>query len=469
MPQPLVALQVRNPELADPAEMQAKAYNLRSLALQDQAAQQARADDQAARAAFSSNPTDNNARLSALAGVSPAAYGAEAKRQADLAKSGAETRVKQLEAAHKANDMAGQAFSYVRKFPTLDNAKSAINWLTQNGVYTPEQGAQYLDQVQKNPAAIQSLAEEAFYQAQEVKDHLYKLEKQDLGGTAQTLAFNPVSGETKVTSTTQKTQTPDSVASNERIASEGIKNRANAMEIAKLKNVAGGAEASLNDDTLDLMASQYLRGDKSVLQNLGRGAQGAANLVALRGRITNQAKAAGMSGGDIASVMSDYAGQTAAMRTAGNISARIENAAAEAEQLAPLAIEAGRQVARSGFLPFGRAQVMFNNQTNDPALNKFATANMGLATAYASAMARGNKPTVSDMEHSRELLTTAKSQEAYEAIVSQMQQEIAAAQRAPRSVRENLRGEISGKGGGHGAAPAAAPALPAGWGVTEVK
>lgn len=231
MAQPLVALQVQNPQFADPLETQAKAYNLRSLALQDQAAQQARADEQAARAAFSANPNDNGARLSALAGVSPAAYGAEAKRQADLAKSGAETRVKQLEAAHKANDMAGQAFSYVRKFPTLDNATSAINWLTQNGVYTPEQGAQYLDQVQKNPNAIQSLADNAFQQALEVKDQLLKFEKQDNGGTNNILAANPVTGEVKVVSTTQKTQTPDSIASNERIASEGVKNRANALTV----------------------------------------------------------------------------------------------------------------------------------------------------------------------------------------------------------------------------------------------
>jgi hypothetical protein len=58
----------------------------------------------------------------ALAGVSPKAYGDEAKRQADLAKTGAETRAKQLETAHKQIDLAGQAFGYVRQFPTKDNA-----------------------------------------------------------------------------------------------------------------------------------------------------------------------------------------------------------------------------------------------------------------------------------------------------------------------------------------------------------
>jgi hypothetical protein len=142
------------------------------------------------------------------------------------------------------------------------------------------------------------------------------------------------------------------------------------------------------------------------------------------------------------------------MRTSANISAKVENAAEEAAQLAPLAIEAGRNVARSGFLPFGRAQVLFNNQTNDENMNRFATANIGLATAYAGAMARGGKATVTDNEHARDLLTTAKSQQAYEAIVNQMLQEIEAAKRAPKAVRDSLTNEISGKGG-HGApAPA---------------
>jgi hypothetical protein len=242
-------------------------------------------------------------------------------------------------------------------------------------------------------------------------------------------------------------QSPDSIAADRRDAA----NRA-----------AGGTEPSLNDQTLNFLADQALRGDPTVYQNLGRGAQGAANLVALRTRVAQQAQSQGLSGADLASIGADYQGQKAGLRTSGTISARIENAAAEAAQLAPLAVDAGRQVARSGFLPFGKAQVMFDSNTNSPELNRFATANIGLATAYAGAMARGGKATVSDNEHARELLSTAKSQEAYEAIVSQMQQEIAAAQRAPQHVRDNLRGQISGRGGDHGATtvpnPVAAPA-----------
>jgi hypothetical protein len=122
MPQPLVALQATMPQFEDPVTLQTKAYSLRDLAAKAQAVDQSRTDDQAARAAFAANPTDGAARLSALAGVSPAAYSAEAKRQADLDKTGAETRAKQLETAHKQIDLAGQAFGYVRQFPTKENA-----------------------------------------------------------------------------------------------------------------------------------------------------------------------------------------------------------------------------------------------------------------------------------------------------------------------------------------------------------
>lgn len=472
----LVALQTLLPQIDSPDVVAGKVYKIQ----QQQAAQQqaqaeaqqrqmALADDQGTRAAFAANPTDGAARLSALAGVSPKAYAAEAKQQADLASTGATTKAKEVETASKKIDLAGQAYGYVRNNPTPENAMSAVQYLVDNGVYSPEHAAGVIEKIKENPGNIKALADQAFASALSAKDQLAKIDTRDTGGTVQTIGTDPVTGKVTTLSTLTKTQTPDSIASNERIRAEGAANRASQQNIAgarlafdKSKEESGGdAKPSLDDKTLDFLSDQALRGDTTVYQNLGRGAQGAANLVALRQRVAQKATGAGIGGGDLASVNADYQGQKAGLRTSGTISARIENAAAEAAELAPLAVEAGRQVSRSGFLPFGRAQVMFNNQTNDPDLNRFATANIGLATAYAGAMARGQKATVSDQEHARELLSTAKSQKAYEAIVDQMQQEIKAAQRAPKTVREHLRTDIAGKGG-HGAPATAAeaPAVP---------
>jgi hypothetical protein len=271
----------------------------------------------------------------------------------------------------------------------------------------------------------------------------------DLGGTRKFIDRNSAQPGDEY----RKTQSPDSAAADTRFA-------------RRLSGGGGGAgaEPSLDDDTLEFLAERALRGDRTALQNLGRGGQGAANLVAVNQRVAQKAKAQGLTGGDLASINADYQGQVAGLRTSGTISARIENAAAEAAELAPLALSASEKVARSGLLPFGRAEMMFNKNTNSPAMNEFATANIGLATAYAGAMARGGKSTVADMEHAREILSTAKNHEAYKAIVGQINLEIQAAQRAPQRVRNHLRTEISGRGGDHGGgepggSPAAKPII----------
>lgn len=366
--------------------------------------------------------------------------------QADVDKKRAEAQKAAQEAAEHQYEMAGQLASAWAKNPgvTQKDIRSGLAAAAHIQVIKPEiyqAKLAELDGLPDDPRSLNQWATGTLMQVMKSKDSMGFIR-------------------------------PDAntVANNERIVSEGKLDRENRIKVQQMAGARqdakgkGNADASLDNDTLDMMADQALRGDRSVFQNVGRGAQGSANLVALRGRITQKAKAQGITGADLASITADFSGLTAGLRTSSNISARIENAAEEASQLAPLAVEAGRQVARSGFLPFGKAQVMFDTNANDPALNKFATANMGLATAYANAMARGQKATVHDMQEARELLSKAKSQQAYEAIVTQMQQEIAAAQRAPQQVRENLRGQINGKGG-HGAQSTqptkASPTLPA--------
>jgi hypothetical protein len=213
----------------------------------------------------------------------------------------------------------------------------------------------------------------------------------------------------------------------------------------------GGADIAANIDPkrMSFMVDQALSGDSTVYQNLGRGKQGAANLLALRGAVADEAQKRGLSGADLAAINADYQGQKAGLRTAATISARIENAASEVGELMPLAIEAGRKVARSGVLVFGKGQNLFDNQTNDPDFNRFAAGNIALATAYAGVMARGGKATVQDIEHARDVLGTQKSQAAYEAVADMMTKEVAAAKAAPGHVRANLRSQISGKGNDH--------------------
>lgn len=213
-----------------------------------------------------------------------------------------------------------------------------------------------------------------------------------------------------------------------------------------------GSSSLLDDSTIQTMAQQYLAGDPSVMQNLGRGKQGAENIVRLRREITSQAKAQGMNGADIAAQMADFKGTLSAERAAGTRTANVELASTEAQRLFPLALQTSQAIPRNGFLPFSRAQQAIRGGNNNPKLRQFVAANMALVNVYSRAVSPTGQPTDSDKAHARELLDTAYDQPSYAATLQQMQKEILAARAAPREVRSDLRAQISGH-----ATPSAAP------------
>ena len=205
-------------------------------------------------------------------------------------------------------------------------------------------------------------------------------------------------------------------------------------------SIAGQGE--FTPEALRTIAEQYLAGDRQAAQGYARNASAK---MAIANEINKVAAEKGMSGADIAAVMADYQGMTAGSRVLGGRTANIQLAAGEAAQMIPLALEASKNVARAGFLPFGKAQIMFDDQTNDPALREFAAANNALVNTYARAISPAGVPTVHDKEHARQVLSTAHDQKSYEATVLQMKKEMDAALAAPGKVREKMREGISGK------------------------
>lgn len=213
--------QIQLPKIDSPFEAMGKGLQLRAMLTADQQAQyqqrqqqQAETDDREYRQAMQANPEGGAGLLSALAGKGMyKQHAAAQKADQDHRKGEAETRSKQIETAKRQLDIAGQAFGQVRLNPTPENAMSAIQYLVQNGVYSPEQGAQYAEQVRANPAGIKGLADQAFAAALDAKDQVLKIEKQDLGGTSVVQGVDPVSGQVRTLSTMAKTQTPDSIAS----------------------------------------------------------------------------------------------------------------------------------------------------------------------------------------------------------------------------------------------------------------
>ncbi len=213
-------------------------------------------------------------------------------------------------------------------------------------------------------------------------------------------------------------------------------------------------------EAVSSMAAQYLAGDKTVMQNLGRGAQGSKNIVRLRTEIAKQMGAQGLTGPDVAATMAQYAGDVAASRTAGTRMAQVDLAVHEAKRVLPLARAASMSLPRSSFMPFSRAQQAVRSGTNDPRLRKFVAANNALVNVYARAISPVGGGTVSDKEHARELLDTAYDDKSYQAVLNTMAAEMRAALAAPADVRADLRRSITG------ARPQAAPS--GGWGKATV-
>lgn len=228
----------------------------------------------------------------------------------------------------------------------------------------------------------------------------------------------------------------------------------------------GDPNAALEPDDLKFMAQQYLAGDRTVLQNLGRGAQGSKNLVALRGEVRKQAEAAGMSGADVAAAVAEFEGVKSGERALGTRTAQAGMAVNEADQFADIASQASKNVPRGQFVPANKALQAYESNTGDPNIVAFGAATNSLINAYARAVSPSGTPTVSDKEHAREMLNTAQTQDQYDAVITMMKREMAAAQQSPGKVRSEFREAVT-RGKPMANPPPPSGGLPAGWSVTE--
>ena len=190
-------------------QAQQNALALQNAKIQQNALQQQQADSATYRNAlkgFGSDATANyNTLIRAGLGAQAEAY---KKNATDQEKVKADADKARFDAAAKKIDIAGQAFNYVRLNPTLDNANAVIDYLGQNGIYSPEQVAQYKAQVQQNPDGIGNLAEMAFRSALNTKEQLANIQTRNLGGTTDTLSIDPVTGATKTVNSVRNTVSP---------------------------------------------------------------------------------------------------------------------------------------------------------------------------------------------------------------------------------------------------------------------
>jgi hypothetical protein len=211
---------------------------------------------------------------------------------------------------------------------------------------------------------------------------------------------------------------------------------------------AGGGDAALQPDELKFMAGQYLAGDKSVLQNLGRGAQGSKNIVALRREVMTQAQQQGMSPADVAVRIAEFGGLQAGERTLGTRTAQTGMAVNEAQKFGQLVRKASANVPRSKFPAWNSAQLAWEKGTGGENVVAFSAALNSYINAYARAVSPLGNGTISDKEHARETIEAKFSDGQINAALDQLDFEMQAAKASPAATKQDLR-DLA-----HGGAPA---------------
>jgi hypothetical protein len=128
-------------------------------------------------------------------------------------KAEADADAKRVETAQKRVESWGQTMGWVRQNPTPESAVSAVRYLVTIGVIPQEMAQSALSGVGNDPQSITKWATQGFQAALSAKDQLPKYDTRNLGGTTQTTAIDPVSGQMRVVNSVANTQSPDSVAS----------------------------------------------------------------------------------------------------------------------------------------------------------------------------------------------------------------------------------------------------------------
>lgn len=209
----------------------------------------------------------------------------------------------------------------------------------------------------------------------------------------------------------------------------------------------GGGASTFTEDALQGKAEQYLAGDKSVMQGLGRGVQGSANIIALQNKIYQEAKEQGMSGEDIATKMAEFEGLKAEMRTLGQREANLDTFVYEARNMGDLLREASTSFPRSNFVPLAEGEIGLAKNVSDPKAAQYVQAFNSFVNASARTINAGKGGTVSDKEHIRDGLLSSWGDKALNAAIDQWNKDFSVILTAPAQARKKIINEIRGDKG----------------------
>lgn len=205
------------------------------------------------------------------------------------------------------------------------------------------------------------------------------------------------------------------------------------------------ANAGIDDETADFLAKRSLQGDTRALVGLGRGAQGAENILKIQQRAAALAKEQGMDATDVLNNIAVQAGRTSEARTLGTKSANFGVAEKAMEESLPIALEASKDVPRTSFPALNKLIQAGETNVGDPKLKKFLIATDTAAKDYARTINPSGQTRESDIAYARKLISTADGPEAYEAALQQLKVEAGVTKRAIQRQKDELK--ANGKAG----------------------
>lgn len=296
-------------------------------------------------------------------------------------------------------------------------AKRMLPAMQQIKLNSPQLG-QYIDQFAKNP---QNLTYHGLVTAENQTKNGREMAKQR-------------SAEIKQAMDQQRLEQGDRRLDIQTKAMESLVNRRNEQN----KN---DEMSHLTPETANLMADQYLAGDKTVLTGLGRTK---GDMAMARNAITARAKEKGMSGAEIAAKIAEFNASMAELRKISNIAGGVEFASSELKKFIPIAEKASDDLPRGKFLPMNKLIQMGEKNISDPKLRALYVNTQSVLNAYDVLAARGGSDRAK-REENRQMLLTADSKEVYKTALANMMKELEAASEAAPEATKAVTDRIAGK------------------------
>lgn len=155
---------------------------------------------------------------------------------------------------------------------------------------------------------------------------------------------------------------------------------------------------SLSDSSIDVMADQILSGDKSALANLGRGAQGAANITAVRNRVAEKAKEQGLTGKDLAKIDAQFGELKSEATAQGRMTQGVMASANILDKSLPSLMSIAEKYQLSPSTDLNTVYNYINSHGSSEDKANFSTQLRAVTTDYAMLIGRGRITVHSDDE-----------------------------------------------------------------------